>query len=388
AMISSSSGSDSSSLRCSSRSTSACSWSREDVSTATRSVAVSSVCSGPIDIATSTPSTSSAASAARRRRRRRAWARAALVAVALLAVRALWPPPLVLTPFDVLAVLVDPPALDPPRAGDCRRGARRVVEVPARRVVTSRPSGGQARERGGAGVAGAVAEQLLDPQQLVVLRDPVAAGGGPGLDLPGVGGHGQVGDGGVLGLAGAVADHAGPAGAVRALHRVEGLGERADLVDLDQHAVGGAAGDAAADALDVGDEEVVADQLDAIAEALGERLPAVPVLLVEAVLDRHDRVAVDEVGPQVDHAGGGDGAPLAGKHVAAVAVELRGGRVHRQGDVLAGGEPGALDGRHDQVEGGAVGVEVGGEPALVAEAGGQPLLGQDLLELVVDLRPV
>ena len=38
--------------------------------------------------------------------------------------------------------------------------------------------------------------------------------------------------------------------------------------------------------LGVGHEQVVADELDAFAEALGERRPAVPVLLVHAVLDR------------------------------------------------------------------------------------------------------
>ena len=50
-------------------------------------------------------------------------------------------------------------------------------------------------------------------------------------------------------------------------------------------------------ALGVGDEEVVADELDAVADALGQRLPAVPVLLVHAVLDREDRVACRRARP-------------------------------------------------------------------------------------------
>src|SRR5699024_4583929 len=54
-------------------------------------------------------------------------------------------------------------------------------------------------------VAGGVTEGFLDAQQLVVLRDPLAARRSTGLDLPAAGGHGQVGDRGVLGLAGAVA---------------------------------------------------------------------------------------------------------------------------------------------------------------------------------------
>ena len=55
-----------------------------------------------------------------------------------------------------------------------------------------------------AGVDGAVAQLLLDAQQLVVLRHTLGTAGRAGLDLAGVQGHGQIGDGGVLGLAGAV----------------------------------------------------------------------------------------------------------------------------------------------------------------------------------------
>jgi hypothetical protein len=45
---------------------------------------------------------------------------------------------------------------------------------------------------------------FLDADQLVVLGQPVGARQRAGLDLPAIGGHGEVGDGGVLGLAGAV----------------------------------------------------------------------------------------------------------------------------------------------------------------------------------------
>ena len=44
-------------------------------------------------------------------------------------------------------------------------------------------------------VDGVVAEHLLDAQQLVVLADAVGAAERAGLDLAGVGGHGDVGDG-------------------------------------------------------------------------------------------------------------------------------------------------------------------------------------------------
>ena len=54
------------------------------------------------------------------------------------------------------------------------------------------------------------------------------------------------------------------------IDRVDRLGQRANLVDLDQDAVGDPFVDAALQALDVGDEQVVADQLAAVAELFGQ----------------------------------------------------------------------------------------------------------------------
>ena len=79
--------------------------------------------------------------------------------------------------------------------------------------------------------------------------------------------------------------YGGVAGAVGLLDGVEGLGQGADLVDLDEHGVRGAHLDALLDALGVGDEQVVADELDAAAQALGQADPTVPVVLAQAVLD-------------------------------------------------------------------------------------------------------
>src|SRR3954451_20255116 len=42
-------------------------------------------------------------------------------------------------------------------------------------------------------VDGVLAQLLLDPEELIVLGDPVGAAGAPGLDLAGVGSHGDVG---------------------------------------------------------------------------------------------------------------------------------------------------------------------------------------------------
>ena len=95
-----------------------------------------------------------------------------------------------------------------------------------------------ARQGPGAAEGRRLPQHLLDAEELVVLGHPVRAGRRAGLDLAAVGGHRQVGDGGVLGLPRAVGHHAavGRAGGQR--HGAERLGQRADLVDLDQDGVG------------------------------------------------------------------------------------------------------------------------------------------------------
>ena len=52
------------------------------------------------------------------------------------------------------------------------------------------------------------------------------------------------------------------------------------------------------EALRIGDEEVVADELHPVAELAASALPGLPVVLGRAVLDRDDRVALDELGPE------------------------------------------------------------------------------------------
>src|SRR5262249_24645879 len=158
----------------------------------------------------------------------------------------------------------------------------------------------------------------------------VGAGGGAGLDLAGAGAYGEVGDEGVLGLAGAVADDGGIAQAATELDGFEGLGDGAALVDLNEDGVGDAALNSLLEAAGVRDEEVVADELDALADAVGENLPTVPIVLCEAVFDGHDGVLVDPVGPVAGHLGGGELTAvglLEDVLAGGLVVELAGGRI-------------------------------------------------------------
>ena len=64
--------------------------------------------------------------------------------------------------------------------------------------ASSRSSG--RLDRCAARVARLIAELLLDPDELVVFRQPVGAGERPSLDLPAVGGDREIGDRRILGL--------------------------------------------------------------------------------------------------------------------------------------------------------------------------------------------
>ena len=141
---------------------------------------------------------------------------------------------------------------------------------------------------------------LLDAKELVVLRHAVGAAHRARLDLAGIEAHGDVGNGAVFRFARAVRDDGRVGGGLRHVDGFEGFGERADLIHLDENRVGDAAVDAFAQDLRVRDEEVVADELNLIAERGGELRPPFPVAFSHAVFDRDDRIAAAPVGENAD----------------------------------------------------------------------------------------
>jgi len=178
-----------------------------------------------------------------------------------------------------------------------------------------------------------IPQLFLDPQQLVVLGYAVGAGGAACLDLARTGRNREVGDESVFGFAGAVGDDAGVSVAAGEVDGVEGFADGADLVDFDQNAVGDVLVDSLLQEFDVGDEEVVADQLDFVAEFFGQVRPAVPVVLGKAVLERDAGIVVHPLGVEADHVVGS----LYGfvgflEHVFAVLKKFAGGGVEGDGD--------------------------------------------------------
>ena len=95
-------------------------------------------------------------------------------------------------------------------------------------------------------------------------------------------------------------------GFARKFDRVNGFGDAADLIELDENRVGNAFLDAAGEAFGVGDEEVVADELNFLlgrfcADRIGERFPSGPIVFGHAVFDGDDGIFFNPVGPVSGH---------------------------------------------------------------------------------------
>ena len=125
---------------------------------------------------------------------------------------------------------------------------------------------------------------------------------------------------------------------VRHLDCLEGLGDRTDLIELNQNRVAAAKLNALLEALRVRDKKIVADQLNLVAELLRHHFPALPVLFIEAVLDGPDRILLNEALPVRNELLRGEvlaGLRLMIEADALVALPLGGSRIHREHKVLA-----------------------------------------------------
>ena len=118
------------------------------------------------------------------------------------------------------------------------------------------------KQRGFAIEAGAGAQFFLNAEELVVFGDAVGTRCGTRFDLARGGSDGEVGDKGVLGFAGAVRNDGFVASLAGQFDGVDGFGDAANLIQLDENGVADTFVDAAREALGVGDEEVVSNQLD------------------------------------------------------------------------------------------------------------------------------
>ena len=187
-------------------------------------------------------------------------------------------------------------------------------------------------------------------------------------------GDDEIGEEGIFGFAAAMGDDGGVICFAGHFDGFDGFADGADLVELDQNGVADAFGDAARENFRVGDEDIVADELNFFAQ--GSRvmsLPAVPIVFGEAIFDRDDRVLAHPAFPEFHHLlGGARGFVgfLEDVFFGGAVVELAGRRVEGDGDLFAGLVAGGGDGFEDAFERFFVGFQVGREAAFIADGGG------------------
>merc|ERR1719310_92790 len=244
-----------------------------------------------------------------------------------------------------------------------------------------------------AGVVGAAAELLLNAQQLVVLGHTLGTARSASLDLARAQADGHVGNEVVLGLTRAVGHHDAPALGNGVKAGGDGLRGSADLVHLQQEGVGSLLLLAVLDALWVGDEEVIADNLHLLAEALDHLGVGLPVVLVERILDGDNWVAAGDVIVELHHVSPGldEGricvVDLESEVVGLVLrdVELGSGDVHGQFHLAS--VAGVGDGIHKRAEALIVLLDVWREAALITDGSGVLAVAalHNGLQRVVDL---
>ena len=99
--------------------------------------------------------------------------------------------------------------------------------------------------------------------------------------------------------------------------------------------------------LGLGDEEVIADQLNFLADSVCEFLPRVPIVFMATVFDGNDGVLFAELGVDIDQGVGGDCLLVEDVAFAFLVVELAGSCIECDGDLLARLVAGFLDGADD-----------------------------------------
>ena len=137
---------------------------------------------------------------------------------------------------------------------------------------------------------------------------------------------------------------------------------------------------------DVGDEQVVADQLALVAELVGQDLPAVPVVLGHAVLDGDDRIAADQVGQVAWHCRrqSSDLFSPASTYLPFLKYSVE-AQSSAEDDVVARLVAGRLDRLHDEAQRFVGALQVRREAALVADVGVVAGVLQRLLQRVEHL---
>jgi hypothetical protein len=124
------------------------------------------------------------------------------------------------------------------------------------------------------------------------IRDPVRTRQRTGFDLTGAGRDRKVGNCRIFRFTRAVRNHGCVTGLLRHSDGGKRFGQTANLVQFDQNRVSHVRLDTVAQDFGIGDEQIVANELNTFAKRIGQRFPACPVRFVHTVFDRQNGITI------------------------------------------------------------------------------------------------
>lgn len=130
-----------------------------------------------------------------------------------------------------------------------------------------------------------ITQLLFDADKLVVLSHTIGTAHRTRLNLTRVCCYGNISNCCILGFTRTMGSNGGVTMAMSHLDSIQCLGERTNLVYLDEDRVGCTHLDALLQELHVGNKEVVTYQLATIADGSSQLYPVVPIVLVKAILN-------------------------------------------------------------------------------------------------------
>ena len=169
---------------------------------------------------------------------------------------------------------------------------------------------------------------------------------------------------------------------------LHGLGDRADLIQLDENRVGHALRNAFGQDTGIGDEDIVSHELDFLPQFLRQNLPAGPISFRHAILDRDERIAGGQELIIFDQLLRGFlRFFLCLEFIGTIFIEFTGGRIEGDKNIFSRLVAGGLDGLHENLHGFFMGLQAGREATLIANGGIEALGFQHFLEMVKSLGP-
>ena len=204
--------------------------------------------------------------------------------------------------------------------------------------------------------------------------------------MPNTPAHGEVNNGDILGLTGTGADNAGEAHLPCGIPGGFGLGQRAALIGLDQHGIGGTHGGGAADARGIRHQEIIAHHLNAPAHFAGEGGKARRVIFSQRVFDGRDGIGSDPAEQHADHLIRAEFAAFQAKLVTPALAEIRRRDVECNRHLPARRKTRFFDGGDKGFQSLFIGREGGPPAAFIGNTLQQPALLHDGAGGAIDFR--